>query len=149
MPRAATALSDLARLGFAELGTARDRLDRLVEATPSLASAVASFARSPDPDEALLHLERLVERSPEGVASLLEHGAGERLLRLLGSSSGLAEFLVRRPAELGLLAEPAPAPLSGQEYVDDLTADVAGLVDEQARVALRGKNGHAPILPPV
>ncbi|NIJ03771.1 bifunctional [glutamine synthetase] adenylyltransferase/[glutamine synthetase]-adenylyl-L-tyrosine phosphorylase [Frigoribacterium faeni] len=137
MPRAATALSDLARLGFAELGTARDRLDRLVEATPSLASAVASFARSPDPDEALLHLERLVERSPEGVASLLEHGAGERLLRLLGSSSGLAEFLVRRPAELGLLAEPAPSPLSGQEYVDDLTADVAGLVDEQARVALR------------
>ena len=130
MPRAATALSDLARLGFAELGTARERLDRLVEATPSLASAVASFARSPDPDQALLHLERLLERSPDGVASLLEAGAGERLLRLLGSSSGLAEFLARRPAELGLLLQPAPAPLSRDDYVADLESRVAGLVDE-------------------
>ena len=137
MPRAATALSDLARLGFAELGTARERLDRLVEATPSLASAVASFARSPDPDQALLHLERLVERSPDGVAALLDAGSGERLLRLLGSSSGLAEFLVRRPAELALLAAPAPTPSTGGAYVDDLVSRVAGLVDEEARVALR------------
>jgi len=137
VPRPATGLSELARLGFAELREARDRIDRLVAATPEVEALVASFARSPDPDAALLHLERLLERDETAVRALLRAGAGPRLVRVLGASSGLAEFVLRRPAELEGLHVGLAEPLPPEQYEAALLAAVDGLVDEEARVALR------------
>ncbi|WP_423917255.1 bifunctional [glutamine synthetase] adenylyltransferase/[glutamine synthetase]-adenylyl-L-tyrosine phosphorylase [Frigoribacterium sp. 2-23] len=139
MPRSVSGLSDLARLGFAELGSSRERLDRLVAATPGLEASVASFAVCGDPDGALFLLDRLLERDREAVLALIEHGDGAmpRLLRVLGASSGLGEFLVRRPAELRSLLDPLDAPWSPEQYTADLLDAVAGLVDDRARVALR------------
>ncbi|MBD8728077.1 bifunctional [glutamine synthetase] adenylyltransferase/[glutamine synthetase]-adenylyl-L-tyrosine phosphorylase [Frigoribacterium sp. CFBP 13707] len=142
MTRPSTGLSELARLGFAELREARDRIERLVAEEPRAESLVASFARAPDPDAALRHLERLVERDADGVSRLLDAGAGPRLVRVLGASSGLAEFLTRRPDELAGLLVPLTAPPSPEDYVGDLLAVVAGLVGDDAAVALRRRYRH-------
>ena len=137
MPRSATALSDLARLGFAGLGEARDRLGRLSTTLPTLEGLVSSFARAADPDQALAWLERLVDRDADVVARLVAAGAGERLVRVLGASTGLGEFLERRPAESATLLDPLVAPPGADEYRDDLVASVAGLTGDEARVAVR------------
>ena len=137
MPRSATALSDLARLGFAGLGEARDRLGRLSTTLPTLEGLVPSFARAADPDQALAWLERLVDRDADVVARLVAAGAGERLVRVLGASTGLGEFLERRPAESATLLDPLVAPPGAAEYRDDLVASVVGLTGDEARVAVR------------
>ncbi|MBP1241766.1 glutamate-ammonia-ligase adenylyltransferase [Frigoribacterium sp. PvP120] len=142
MTRPSTGLSELARLGFAELREARDRIERLVAEEPRAESLIASFARAPDPDAALRHLERLVERDADAVSRLLDGGAGPRLVRVLGASSGLAEFLTRRPDELAGLLSPLTAPPSSDEYVADLLDVVAGLVGDDAAVALRRRYRH-------
>jgi len=67
MPRSATGLSELARLGFDDLGGGRDRLDRLVSEVPGIRDLVPWFATVADPDAALRHLERSVERDRAGV----------------------------------------------------------------------------------
>ena len=137
MPRSSTGLSDLARLGFAELGTSRALLDELRERAPALDAVTASFADAPDPDSALRDLRSLLDRDEARVVGLLEGGAGPRLLRVLGASSGLGEFLVRRPEQLDVLALPCERPSDGTAYAADLRACVDGLTGPEARVALR------------
>ena len=65
MSRSQTTLTELARLGFAELESASERLSAL--GSPEL---VPHFATAADPDQALLLLGALRERAPEAVASL-------------------------------------------------------------------------------
>jgi len=137
MPRSATGLSELARLGFSDLGAGRDRLDRLVAEVPQVRDLVPWFATVADPDAALAHLERSVERDRAGVVELLDGEAGPRLLRVLGASEGLAEFVARRPAEAGVLLEPLDEPPSAATYRDDVRRAATGLTGDEARVALR------------
>ncbi len=133
MSRSQTTLTELARLGFAELGSASERLDAL--GSPEL---VPLFARAADPDQALLLLGELRERAPEAVASLVAiPDAAARLIRVLGASTGLGEFLTRHPEQLAALAEPLEGPLTAAEYGDDLLASVDGLRGDPAWVALR------------
>ncbi len=132
-PRNQTTLTELARLGFAELGETSDRLAGLD--APQL---VPQFASSADPDQALRLLTRLRESAPKQVAALLKHeDAAARLLRVLGASSGLGEFFERRPAELAALAVPLTAPPTAAEYDADLLSAVEGLTGEKAWAALR------------
>ncbi len=94
-------LTELAKLGFAELATAKVSLE---EFAPEL---VAHFSSCADPDQALRFLTQLKERSPEHLAAILDApDAAARLIRLLGASAGLGDFFRRRPDELGCLAEP-------------------------------------------
>lgn len=133
MTRNQTTLTELARLGFAELGSTSALLSEL--GAPEL---VPSFASAADPDQALKCLVGLKEQSPIEVATLLaDPDAAARLLRVLGASTGLAQFFERRPRELSALAHPLPAPRPATEYAADLLESVEGLRGDDAWVALR------------
>ena len=130
--RTQTTLTELARLGFAELGEASERL---ADVDPAL---VPLFAHAADPDQALLLLGRLRESSPAQLNALLrDDAAAARLVRILGASSGLGEFFVRRPEELSALATELAHPLSPEQYRADLLEAVDGLVGDAGAVALR------------
>jgi glutamate-ammonia-ligase adenylyltransferase len=132
--RQQTTLTDLARLGFSELGEARDRIveEGLDE------SAVALFASAADADQALLLLSRLREQAPvEFAAVMMDAAASLRLVRVLGASLGLGEFLLRRPAQLAALAESYVLPPDAAVYRADLLASIVGLDPDAAVTALR------------
>ncbi|WIB16885.1 bifunctional [glutamine synthetase] adenylyltransferase/[glutamine synthetase]-adenylyl-L-tyrosine phosphorylase [Curtobacterium sp. MCPF17_050] len=141
--RTATSRSQLARLGFADLSGTLERIAAL-EARPAsdprvpIADAESVWAATADPDGALLAIERLVEAVPDRLRPVLaDPAATERLVRLLGSSIGLAEFLQRRPEELTLLLDPVTPPQSQERYTASLTEAVDGSSGETARRRLR------------
>jgi glutamate-ammonia-ligase adenylyltransferase len=130
--RERTALTELARLGFARLGEAGERLAAFDPAIVPL------FAHAADPDQALQLLVSLRERSPKEVgAALTAPDAAARLLRVLGASAGLGEFFRRRPAELAALAAPLRRLPAAAELGSDLRAAVDGLAGDEAVLALR------------
>ena len=133
MSRSPSTLTDLARLGFAELTEASRRLGELDR--PELASA---FATAGDPDQALAAVLRLRERAGARLDAVLDdEDAAARLIRVLGASAGLEAFFLRNPDELAAFA----APLDEPPAVDQLRADLIGAIGdlrgEPARVALR------------
>jgi glutamate-ammonia-ligase adenylyltransferase len=133
MARSRTTLTDLAKLGFAELGEANERLTEL-----GVADLVPLFAAAADPDQALQHLMRLRESAPGATAAVLaEQDAAARLLRVLGASSGLGQFFERHPAELDAMLEPLAVLPSADEYGVDLLRAVEALEGEAGWVALR------------
>lgn len=131
MSRTPSTLSELARIGFTELTAARDQLEGF---PPRLHEM---FRVAADPDRALRMLLRLSERAPEQVESLIaDDTTAERLIRVLGASSGIGEFFARRPDQLDVLrASSAPRDQAG--YTDDLLGAIDGLHEEAAWVALR------------
>jgi [glutamine synthetase] adenylyltransferase / [glutamine synthetase]-adenylyl-L-tyrosine phosphorylase len=132
MPRNQTTLTDLARLGFAELGEASERMASVD------AALVPHFAHAADPDQALMLLGRLRDQWPAQLDSVLvDDAAASRLVRVLGASVGLGEFLLRRPDELVALATALEKPLSPDDYRNDIAAAVEGLEGDAAAVALR------------
>ncbi|WAB83291.1 bifunctional [glutamine synthetase] adenylyltransferase/[glutamine synthetase]-adenylyl-L-tyrosine phosphorylase [Microcella daejeonensis] len=137
MTRSTLTLTDLARMGFAELSDAR-------EALGGYERHLDAFARAADPDRALRLLRRLDEQHPDALAEVLDDEQWcARLVRVLGASEGLADFLRRRPAELRALRVPLPEPLTAQGYRDDLRAAVAAAPSpEQGVVALRVRYRH-------
>jgi glutamate-ammonia-ligase adenylyltransferase len=133
MSRNQTTLTELARLGFAELGDTSARLAELDE--PEL---VPLFTTAADPDQALRLLMSLRESAPNQVAALLaDPDASARLIRVLGASSGLGQFFERHPSQLSALASPLTAPPSSAEYGPDLLESIKGLTGDAAWVALR------------
>jgi glutamate-ammonia-ligase adenylyltransferase len=132
MPRHQTTLTELARLGFTELGSAR----AILEGFPD--DLVTHFAHAADADQALRLLVQLRETASAPLAGLLKSGdAAERLLRVLGASVGLGEFLLRHPEELASLASPLTVLPDAAALTADLVHAVAGLVDDEAFSALR------------
>lgn len=131
MSRNQTTLTELARLGFAELGESGARLAELGE--PAL---VPLFAAAADPDQALRLLVSLRASAPVEMAKL-DEDATARLIRVLGASSGLGQFFERHPAELSALASPLAEPPTAAAYVADLLSVVEGLTADAAWVALR------------
>ncbi|WP_213814631.1 bifunctional [glutamine synthetase] adenylyltransferase/[glutamine synthetase]-adenylyl-L-tyrosine phosphorylase [Glaciihabitans sp. dw_435] len=132
MYRNQTTLTELARLGFTELGSTRELLDDIP------AELVAHFANAADPDQALRLLTRLRESAPSEVGAVLRNEAtSARLIRLLGASEGLGDFFHRHPEELAALGTPLwPLP-SPDDFRADLVESVQGLRDDEAFVALR------------
>ena len=131
MSRNQTTLTELARLGFAELGESSTRLSELD--APDL---VPYFASAADPDQALRLLVSLREGAPAQVAKL-GPDATARLIQVLGASSGLGQFFERHPTELSSLSTLIAAPPTAEEYGVDLLSVVDGLLADEAWVALR------------
>lgn len=140
MTRLSTTLTDLARLGFAELSSALARLNEMSEYI-SVAPLLPAFARCASPDQALrLSVDLLRQSSAEAKVLFAEQGAAERLLRVLGASNGFGEFFQRHPEELSALSTPSEMPLSVEEYREDLVASAdaeRGGLDEASWNALR------------
>ncbi len=133
MSRNQTTLTELARLGFAELGESSARLSELD--SPEL---IPYFASAADPDQALRLLVSLRESAPAAVAAVLKTpDASARVIQVLGASSGLGQFFERHPDELGSLTSALLVPPTAAEYGADLLSVVDGLVGDPACVALR------------
>lgn len=137
-------LTQLARDGFGELGDA-DLL--LTELAPALELSREEILRgaqdAADPDGALAALARIARRDPAAVSDALRRMAPS-VWRLLGASSGFADFFLRHPAELAHLVGPGtPLPTAEElhrELTDAVGADAEGFAasgDESAWVALR------------
>lgn len=136
MPAATPSLTELARLGFAQLAPARDRWAALRGLGGE--RLLGSFALAADPDLALIILERLLDEAPKKLSEILaDEASAARLIRVLGASHGLGEFLLRHPAELNALRMPLATPQSGEEYRADMLESVTGCAGEEAWDALR------------
>jgi glutamate-ammonia-ligase adenylyltransferase len=97
---------------------------------------------APDPDMALMNLERFVaaSRNPLSAGTLFERDptALPPLLQLFSTSQHLSDLLVVDPEGYDLLRLTEGQPVARQTLVDDLLAEVAALEHEQAVVrALR------------
>jgi len=132
MTRTTTTLTELARLGFADLDAAHDAL---ADIPPDV---IPAFAVAADPDQALRLLGVLRAAAPKAVAALLKDSeATDRLIRVLGASAGLAGFLERHPKRLAVLGDPLTVPEESEVVTATLTAATEGLVGEPAWNALR------------
>ena len=132
MTRATTTLTELARLGFADL----DAADAGLAEVP--AERVALFAQVADPDQALQLLRGLSEAAPVAVAPLLaDEAASLRLLRVLGASSGLGDFLAHHPEQLSVLRRPLRGPAHAATLGAELLAAIDGLGGETGWNAMR------------
>jgi glutamate-ammonia-ligase adenylyltransferase len=109
-------LAALARLGFADAARAQRLLSSpAVAPVADDAEVLSALAEAADPDQALLGLDRLLERAPDAdrLLAALERDPvfRLRLLAVLGVSEGLAEHLARHPDQWRALADlPLPAP---------------------------------------
>lgn len=132
MTRSVSTLTELARLGFAELSAARDALD-------GFESLLDAFGTAADPDRALRQLGRLREQHPDALTPLLaDDDWAARVVRVLGASEGLGKFLRRRPEELAALREPLGTLPTHAALHRDLLATVAAVDDpERAITAMR------------
>jgi len=132
MTRATTTLTELARLGFADLDAAGAGLS----AVPR--DRVELFALVADPDQALRLLRGLIDSAPDAVAPLLaDETAALRLLRVLGASSGLADFLAHHPEQLSVLRTPLRGPGDPAALRATLLAAIEGLGGEAGWNAMR------------
>lgn len=101
---------DLIGAGFQERERAESFLDDDQLSGIDHSALVHTLREAPNPDEALLLLIRLLERAPavkdlfNGVTGKV-YGAAVPLIRLLGSSQALGEFLIRHPEQTDLLTE--------------------------------------------
>ncbi|MCP2030767.1 glutamate-ammonia-ligase adenylyltransferase [Okibacterium sp. HSC-33S16] len=130
MRRDQTTLSELARLGFAGLSGVRALLDEL--ATTVLVNQdelLPLFGRAADPDQALAGLVQLGRAHPERLGEVLTSaGRTKTLVRILGASTGLADFFHRHPDELLRLPDRPRRLPTRAELVESLL-DAVGAVD--------------------
>lgn len=103
-------LQSLARLGFAELSAARDTLS-------ARGWDAEWFAPAASPDKALVWLDKLFDADPSIERALAKSDGGlrEGLIRILGASDGLAEFIVRTPTSFVKALPPTELP-SAEQY---------------------------------
>ncbi|GEP25673.1 bifunctional [glutamine synthetase] adenylyltransferase/[glutamine synthetase]-adenylyl-L-tyrosine phosphorylase [Cryobacterium levicorallinum] len=158
MERSYLTLTELVRVGFVDLTEVRGRLDeveRLGASSPHSASEATDrltdthqllplLTKTASPDAALVALVALLRQGSAELFHLLQScAAAGRLLRVLGASSGLAEFFLRHPNELSVLKVPLAVLPSVDDLVRDLLDSVGAsdgfsrLVDEEAWIALR------------
>lgn len=100
--------------GFQDTGRAQSLLASQELENVDHTLLLGQLSSAPDPDMALLLLIRLIERDPSVAQLVTQQGAGT-LLRLLGASEALGEFLIRRPEQLDIFRDPDPdsTPASG------------------------------------
>jgi glutamate-ammonia-ligase adenylyltransferase len=137
MTRSVSTLTELARLGFAELGEARDTLE-------GFEPLLDAFGSAADPDRALRQLVRLQEQHPDALTGLLvDDDWAARVVRVLGASEGLGDFLRRRPDELASLREPLVDLPAHSALQRDLLATIERAADpDRAVTSMRVRYRH-------
>jgi len=125
-PVAGQSLAALAKYGFTELDQALTGLNQLVALIgDSGRSALAHFSVAANPDYALAQLVRLAELDTSAIKKLLRNSdAAMRLIRLMGASEALAEFIARNPDCLSLFDKPRNLIVSYQEMTESFQAEV-------------------------
>jgi glutamate-ammonia-ligase adenylyltransferase len=119
-------LTQFAKAGFTDLSDARERFESIISLVPVGAERVLELiAGAADPDRAITWLARLLQ-SPSAhlTAVIANDDALERLLRILGGSRGLAEFLERHPQALSAFLEEPGLPGDQESLRADLCASV-------------------------
>ena len=137
-------LSALARLGFAELSDAAANLAELADLLGVDRATLLDGAVAADPDAAVDGMLRVARRDAQPVATLFRDADARRSAwRVFGASGGFADFFLRHPAEIAVLAEPMRELPSADELrrrmLDAIGADdgFAAAGDDAAVVALR------------
>lgn len=93
-------LSDLARLGFTELEASLALLERVAPGD-SAAEFASDFRVAASPDRALRFIVELRQRAASELSMVWSNEtARSALLRVLGASEGLGDFVLRHPATL-------------------------------------------------
>lgn len=125
-----SALTDLARRGFSNLGEAESNLTEIAAAVGiDRETLLRESGRSADPDAALEGIVRVIRRDAEPVRVVLHHDAARLAVwALLGASTGFAEFYLRHPEELLHLTNAGTALPSSGELTAGMLASV-GAVD--------------------
>ncbi len=122
-------LSELARYGFSDLSGTLTKLDLLVKLVgDSGRAALASLAKSANPDQALNYLLTLAEIDKSKVKKLLnKEDSATRLCLLLGGSEALADLLRRKPEFLAHFEKP----ILELKTVTELTNVLVSSVDKK------------------
>ncbi|KFF60785.1 glutamine-synthetase [Cryobacterium sp. MLB-32] len=145
MAREPLTLTELARVGFVDLGEVRLRLAEVSELNgPDTADLLPLLAKAANPDAALGALVEMLRQNSAQIRPFLTSlDAALRLVRVVGASSGLADFFLRHPEELDVLERPTLVLPTVEELTEDLLDSVgardgfSNLVDDDAWVALR------------
>lgn len=130
----------LIRVGFADLKNARRWLgfpELAAADLPGLLELLEKYAASPD--TAVRSLVRLIESHPDAQRYLSgDPQQAAPLIRLLGGSEALGEFLIRNPGHLDVVDEPLqaePEDISAEEFHRDLLESVGARPTERLPLA--------------
>jgi len=119
-------LSELARYGFTDLSGTPGKLDQLVRLVgDSGRAALASLAKSANPDQALNYLLALAEIDKTKIKKLLaKEDTATRLCLLFGASEALADLVRRKPELLAHFDKPINSIKSSTALNSSLVAKV-------------------------
>ena len=96
---------NLIRSGFLEIDKTKELLNTLKISTPREV-LLEELSQVANPDEALLLLVRILEKNNKEFEKTIEDESIRfRLLKVLGSSSGLGEFLINHPEDIEVLSK--------------------------------------------
>jgi glutamate-ammonia-ligase adenylyltransferase len=123
-------LSELARYGFTDLSGTPSKLDQLVKLVGDAGrAALASLAKSANPDQALNYLLTLAEIDKARIKKLLsKEDSATRLCLLFGASEALADLVRRKPEFLVHFEKPITALKSSTELTSSLSSSVDDLL---------------------
>ena len=131
MRRPPSALTLVARAGF-------ESLDQATCALESLQASPEEFSHAANPDLAAQTLLALRAKDAKRFQALWSKEAPRRrLITLTGVSSGLGDYLLRRPDQWNLVTTSLKQPPDQSGYQSVFTAAVEGLAGEEAITALR------------
>lgn len=131
MRRSPSTLSLLARAGFTELDAARDALD-VLGADPE------DFAHAANSDQAAHFLVAMREKDPVAFQALWSQPTHRRrIITLTGVSTGIGEFLLRRPDQWNLVGAVLRRLPDQGDYTALLSAAVGNSEGKNAVVSLR------------
>ena len=144
-----TSLSQIARAGFSDLSSVRIKLEKIAESLGSdVPYLLDVFQFAADPDRALQELLRLCESNAAEIEELLPTREwAEHLVRVLGGSRGLAEFISRHPHTLQQFSREPQLPASSSDVhaslcesvgaIDGFSVDGGDIARDQLRVRYR------------
>jgi len=146
MARSESALSRsaLARLGFTDLGSGAAAVEELSSLVGLDGASLLDGAVAADPDAAAEGMLRVARRDAAALRALLSDPDVRPVAwRVFGASVGLADFFLRHPEELSVLADTGPLVPNSTTLRERMLAavgavdGVAGSADDDAWVALR------------